>query len=66
MHEALRYFKKSLSLKGFGVEGFEGLAALIPDTVAVNPKTSFLEVQQPEDTTSAQFLRITEAQRRGA
>jgi len=59
-----KYFKKSFTLKNFGVEKLEGLVEHIRDSLRVNEKTGFLEAVLEEETPVAQFVKLTEDHRR--
>merc|ERR1712070_502678 len=58
-----KYFKKTLTVKNFGVAENSGLVELIKETVEINAK-NMLEAKLAEDATLETFVKVTEEHRR--
>eukprot|EP00746_Dinoflagellata_sp_MGD_P165570 gnl/MRDRNA2_/MRDRNA2_94917_c0_seq1.p1 gnl/MRDRNA2_/MRDRNA2_94917_c0~~gnl/MRDRNA2_/MRDRNA2_94917_c0_seq1.p1 ORF type:complete len:837 (-),score=250.36 gnl/MRDRNA2_/MRDRNA2_94917_c0_seq1:64-2574(-) len=59
-----KYYKKQLSLKGYGCEGLKELAALVKDALSINDANKVLETTFGDDVEFAQFVKLTEENRR--
>eukprot|EP00416_Gambierdiscus_australes_P023110 CAMPEP_0171071894 /NCGR_PEP_ID=MMETSP0766_2-20121228/10555_1 /TAXON_ID=439317 /ORGANISM="Gambierdiscus australes, Strain CAWD 149" /LENGTH=864 /DNA_ID=CAMNT_0011528447 /DNA_START=47 /DNA_END=2638 /DNA_ORIENTATION=- len=59
-----KYFKKSFTLKHFGVEKFVDFAEMIKETLSISKAKSFLEPLQEQDTPVTTFVKLTEEHRR--
>jgi len=59
-----KYFKKSFTVKHFGVETFAGFLELVKDTLTVGGENSFLQAELPEDTPHDGFVKLVEEDRR--
>merc|ERR1711998_346737 len=58
-----KYFKKTLTVKNFGVAENSGLVELIKETVEINAK-NMLEAKLAEDASLETFVKMTEEHRR--
>jgi len=59
-----KYFKKAFNVKSFGIEKFSELVDLISDSVGIESDKPFLKAVLAEDTSFAQFMKVTEDHRR--
>uniref|UniRef100_A0A7S2VQ84 HTH OST-type domain-containing protein n=1 Tax=Zooxanthella nutricula TaxID=1333877 RepID=A0A7S2VQ84_9DINO len=59
-----RYFRKSFSVKQFGLEAFPALVELIKDTLGMDEKSGFLKTILADDVSLDDFVKYTEDHRR--
>merc|ERR1719356_341285 len=59
-----KYFKKTFTLKNYGIEKIADFVELVKENVTINEKTGFFEPVLEPDTAPAHFVKLTEEHRR--